>query len=350
MYLEKKICVVVPAYNEARQIGRVLETMPDFVDSIVVVDDLSQDQTITEVEAHGRTNERIVLIKHEAIQGVGGAIASGYKWARDNAMDVAVVMAGDGQMNSDELPKLIEPVICGQVDYAKGNRLFTGEAYEKIPRVRYFGNAFLSLLTKIASGYWHIADSQAGYTAINKKALHTIDWDRMYKSYGQPNDLLVRLNVADFRVIDVPIDPIYNIGEESGIRIKKVVFTISWLLIKMFFWRMKEKYIIRDFHPLIFFYFLGGLFAFVTVLLFARIIYFWSVLGYIPAINALAGMFSFMSSSLFTLFAMWFDMEANKDLKNECLRQYQPSSPCSFFQGDDCQTSEARAPDPDRGP
>ena len=349
MYLDKKICAVVPAYNEARQIGQVLETMPDFVDHVIVIDDKSQDQTVATVEEYCRTNKRIVLIKHAANQGVGGAIASGYKWARDNDMDVAVVMAGDGQMNPDDMSRLIEPVICGQIDYAKGNRLFTGEAYQKIPRVRYFGNGFLSLLTKIASGYWHIADSQSGYTAINKKVLQTIDWDRMYKRYGQPNDLLVRLNVADFRVLDVPIDPIYNIGEESGIRIKKVVFTISWLLIKMFFWRMKEKYIIRDFHPLIFFYFLGGLFAFVTVLLFIRIIFFWSFLGYIPAINALAGMFSFMSSSLFTLFAMWFDMEANKELKNECVLQHQPSSPCSFFQGDDRQATTTGTPDSDRG-
>ncbi len=350
MYFEKTVCVVVPAFNEARQIGRVLETMPDIVDRIVVVDDASRDQTVATVESYCLTNQRLVLIKHASNQGVGGAIASGYKWARDNDMDVAVVMAGDGQMNPDDLSKLLDPVICGQADYAKGNRLFTGEAYQKIPRVRYFGNAFLSLLTKIASGYWHIADSQSGYTAINKTALHTINWDRMYKRYGQPNDLLVRLNVADMRVIDVAIDPVYNIGEESGIKIKKVFFTISWLLIKMFFWRMKEKYVIRDFHPLIFFYFLGGFFGLVTVLLFVRIICYWVFFGYIPAINALAGMFSFMSASLFTLFAMWFDMEANKDLKNECLRQYQPSSPCSFFQGDDCQAKDPRAPDLDRRP
>jgi glycosyltransferase involved in cell wall biosynthesis len=339
MYLENSVCVVVPAYNEARQIGRVFGSMPDFVDRIVVVDDASPDETVDVVEAYRQKDTRIVLIRHASNQGVGGAIASGYKWARDNDMDVAVVMAGDGQMNPHDLPKLLEPVICGQVDYAKGNRLFTGEAYQKIPRVRYFGNAFLSLLTKIASGYWHIADSQSGYTAINRKALNAIDWDRMYKRYGQPNDLLVRLNVADLRVLDVPIDPVYNIGEQSGIRIKKVVFTISWLLIKMFFWRMKEKYIIRDFHPLIFFYFLGGFFALVTVLLFVRLIWYWVFFGYIPAINALAGMFSFMSASMFTLFAMWFDMEANKDLKNECFRQHQPPGPCSFFQGDDCQAA-----------
>jgi len=142
-----------------------------------------------------------------------------------------------------------------------------------------------------------------------------IDWDKMYKSYGQPNDVLVRLNVQNLRVTDVPVQPVYNIGEKSGIKYKKVIFTIGWLLIKLFFWRMKEKYIIRDFHPLVFFYFLGGVFSIITFLLFIRLFVVWYLTSHIPPINALAAMFSFMSSSLFILFGMWFDMESNKDLK-----------------------------------
>ena len=224
-------------------------------------------------------------------------------------------MDGDGQMNPDDLTALLNPVVEGKADYSKGNRLFTGEAYKKIPKIRYFGNAFLSLLTKIASGYWNVADSQSGYTVINKHALHTIDWSLMYKRYGQPNDLLVRLNIYNFKVTDVPVEPVYNIGESSGIKIRKVVFTICWMLMKMFLWRMKEKYVIRDFHPLIFFYALGGLFSLSTILLFVRIIYYKFSMGIFPPTSSLAAMFSFMSASLFTLFAMWFDMEANKDLK-----------------------------------
>lgn len=315
MYKGKLICVVVPAYNEATQIGKVIETMPDYIDKIVVVDDASKDETPGIVEKYLQNIKQILLIQHKTNQGVGGAIATGYKWARENDFDIAVVMAGDGQMDPDDLPALTDPVAEDRADYAKGNRLFTGEAYKKIPKIRYFGNAFLSLLTKIASGYWHIADSQSGYTAISKKALCAIDWDTMYKSYGQPNDLLIRLNIYDFRVTDIPVRPVYNIGENSGIRISKVVFTISWLLIKMFLWRMKEKYVIRNFHPLIFFYAFGSLFSLTTVLLFARVFYYWIFTGYIPQINALAGFFSFISASLFILFAMWFDMEANKDLK-----------------------------------
>jgi glycosyltransferase involved in cell wall biosynthesis len=315
MYKDKTVCVVIPSYNEETQIGRVIETMPSYVDKMVIIDDCSRDRTAEVVKQYQQANPKIELIEHRKNEGVGGAIASGYQWACDYGCDAAVVMAGDGQMDPADLPSLLDPIVEDRADYSKGNRLFTGEAYKKIPKVRYFGNAFLSLLTKIASGYWHVADFQSGYTVINKKALRLIDWDKMYRRYGQPNDLLVRLNVYNFRVADIPIEPVYNVGERSKINIFKVIFTISWLLLKLFLWRMKEKYIIRDFHPLIFFYTLGALFQFITVVLTIRLFWFWFVFGHIPPINALAAMFSFMSASLFILFAMWFDMEANKDLK-----------------------------------
>jgi len=316
MYKNKTICAVVPAYNEETQIGMVIDTMPEFVDKIVIIDDCSKDKTAQVVTGYMQRRPEVLLLRHEVNQGVGAAIASGYKWARDNNVDVAVVMAGDGQMAPADLPAILDPVVEEKADYSKGNRLFTGEAYKKIPRIRYFGNSVLSLLTKIASGYWNIADSQSGYTAINAQALRVIDWDAMYKGYGQPNDLLVRLNINNFRVKDVQIQPVYNIGEKSGIKIRKVLFTISWILFKMFLKRMKEKYIIRDFHPLVFFYACGFFFGFLSFLLFARIFYFWFILGLdIPKINAMAALFSFMSSTQFTLFAMWFDMEANKELR-----------------------------------
>ena len=313
--MDNKISVVIPAYNEEVNIASTINGIPEMVDKIVVIDDVSKDKTVEIVQEISQKNNRVVLIRHERNAGVGAAIASGYKWSRDNAMDVAVVMAGDGQMDVKDFPDVVNPVLKEEADYTKGNRLFTGEAFQKIPKIRYFGNSVLSFLTKIASGYWHIADSQSGYTAINSKALHSIDWDKMYKRYGQPNDLLVRLNVYNFKVKDVTINPVYNIGEKSGIRIGKVIFTIPWLLFRLFLWRMKEKYIIRDFHPLVFFYFLGFLFSFLTVGLSVRLGFMWYESGHIPSINALAAMFSFMSASLFTLFAMWFDMESNKDLK-----------------------------------
>ncbi len=315
MYKNKRIAVVIPAYNEETQIGKVIETMPEYIDLMIIIDDKSTDKTVQVIQEYQNSHNRIELIQHNTNKGVGGAIATGYKYARDNNFDTAVVMAGDGQMATEDLPDILDPVVDNRADYSKGNRLFTGEAYQKTPKTRYFGNAFLSLLTKIASGYWHVADSQSGYTAINKKALESIEWNKMYQWYGQPNDILIRLNVLDFRVMDVPVRPVYNIGEKSGIKVRKVIFSISWLLIKMFFWRMKEKYVIRDFHPLVFFYFLGIFFGLVDVVLFARLFIIWGMTGQIPSINALAAMFAFIASSQFLLFAMWFDMEENKGLK-----------------------------------
>ncbi len=315
MYKKKTVCVVVPCYNEETQVEKVITTMPAYVDYMVLVDDQSSDRTVEIIKKMQKNNKQVILIEHRINQGVGGAIASGYKWARDNKIEMAVVMAGDGQMDPDDLPALLEPVADGITDYSKGNRLFTGEAFKKIPTIRYLGNGLLSLMTKVTSGYWNIADSQSGYTVINRKALKLIDWDKMYKRYGQPNDILVRLNVENLRVTDVPIEPVYNVGEQSGIKIHKVIFTIGWLLAKLFLWRMKEKYIIRDFHPLVFFYFLGLGFGIATVFLFVRVFVVWFLTGHIPQVNALAAMFSFMSASQFSLFAMWFDMEANKHLK-----------------------------------
>lgn len=315
MYKEHSVGIVVPCYKEETQIGKVIETMPDFVDKIIVIDDCSPDRTSEVVEEHKAKDERVVLIRHEKNQGVGGAIATGYKWARDNDVDVAVVMAGDGQMDPVELPNILDPVVEGHVDYSKANRLISGEAYKKIPAVRYFGNSVLSLLTKIASGYWHVADSQTGYTAINQRALKLIDWDKMYKRYGQPNDLLVKLNVVNMRVRDVPMEPVYNVGERSGIKVRKVVFTISWLLLKLFFWRLKEKYIIRDFHPLVFFYGQGVFLSALSFVFFGRMGYGYSIQGSIPEIDFMLWMFTLTMGMMTIFFAMWFDMESNRDLK-----------------------------------
>jgi glycosyltransferase involved in cell wall biosynthesis len=317
MYCDHTVTVVVPAYNEEQLIRRVIKTMPEYVDHIVVVDDCSQDDTAAVVRGYeDQLGERLVLLEHETNQGVGGAIATGYKWCRDHEIDVAVVMAGDAQMDPDDLPALLEPVINGEVDYAKGNRLFTGDAWNQIPKVRYLGNSGMSLLTKIASGYWHVADSQCGYTAINLKALKTIDWDKMYKRYGQPNDLLVRLNIHNFRVRDVPVTPVYDIGEDSGVRPIRMIPRLSWLLFKLFVYRMWQKYVIRDFHPLLFFYGMAFFLLATSVPLGGRVFYRWLILGEnIPPINALAWMSGTIAGLQSLFFAMWFDMEYNRELR-----------------------------------
>ncbi|MCG8315473.1 MAG: glycosyltransferase family 2 protein [Pseudomonadales bacterium] len=315
MYKSKNIAVVVPCYNEELLITKVIETMPDFVDCIIAVDDCSKDNTASVVESICQSNEHVVLLRHEINKGVGGAIATGYKYARDNDFDVAVVMAGDAQMDPEDLPAILDPVVNDEVDYTKGNRLFTGDAWNMIPRVRYLGNSLLSLLTKIASGYWHVADSQSGYTAINKKALQTIDWDQMYKTYGQPNDLLVRLNIYDFKVRDVPIQPVYGIGEKSGIKPIRLIPRLSWLIMRLFVFRMIQKYVIRDFHPLVFFYSMGILLLPIGLLLGGYLTTYRVFLGPVESTSALFASFFVITGMQFLLFGMWFDMESNKHLR-----------------------------------
>ena len=316
MLSDQRLAVVVPCYNEHLLIRRVIETMPESVDRIFVVDDTSTDDTASVVQGYvDKAPERIVLIRHAVNQGVGGAIATGYKAALAERFDVTVVMAGDAQMDPGELPAIVGPVARGECDYTKGNRLFSGEAWDMIPRVRYLGNAMLSLLTKIASGYWHVADSQSGYTAISLKALETIDWDQMYKRYGQPNDLLVRLNIHGFRVRDVPIRPIYGIGEKSGIRPLRMIPRLALLLNRLFWYRMLQKYVIRDFHPLLFFYAAGSV-LFPTGLIFGLYLFLMRVFhGPVAATSALFAFFLFMSGLQFLFFAMWMDMEHNKALR-----------------------------------
>lgn len=318
MFEGRRVTAVVPAYNEEKLIGRVLDTMPALVDRIIVVDDASSDGMSQLLEqAQGRLGERLRVIRHEQNGGVGAAIITGYKAAifENDDSALVVVMAGDAQMDPDDLPRLLRPLARCETDYAKGNRLFTGEAWKIIPRHRYLGNAVLSFLTKVASGYWHVADSQSGYTAITVEVLKVLQLDRLYKRYGFPNHLLVELNNHDFRVRDVPIRPVYGIGEESGIRLHSVIPRLSWLLVKCYFWRIKEKYVIRDFHPLVFFLCLGLLLAGGGTLFGIYIVYLRIARGALSPNAVIFDAFCIIMGMQMLFFAMWMDMERNKDLK-----------------------------------
>lgn len=316
MYKRKKVAVVVPAYNEERFIKNVIETIPDYVDKIYAVDDGSMDSTpkvLNEIE-----ESRLVIVKHEKNRGVGAAIASGYKKALSDQIDIVAVMAGDGQMDPKYLSKLLDPVIEGKVAYAKGNRLISREYINEMPRWRFFGNALLTFFTKIATGYWHITDPQNGYTAISSEALKTIDVERIYPYYGCPNDILVKLNVHDFSVVDVPIPARYG-DEKSKIRHYKYIVKVSWLLLKSFFWRLKVRYMIYDFHPLVLFYILGMILTPAGVLM-GLWIFFQRFLSVEISLNMtiLATLLLIMGLQ-FVLFAMLFDSQENR---NQRLREY----------------------------
>lgn len=363
----KTIAVVIPAYNEEKQIGHVIETMPDFVDRIVIINDCSKDNTediiksyITKTKKLGIRNgiikkikkdilatkyneaeivaeeikkkedslftpsiiindepekDYIILINHKKNAGVGAAITTGYKWAKDHHISCTAVMAGDGQMDPDELASICSPIIEEGIDYVKGNRLIHRSAWLVIPRIRYIGNSILSIMTKIASGYWHISDTQTGYTAISLKALNSIRLYKIYKRFGMPNDILVKLNIAFCTIKEIEIKPVYRVGENSKMRIFKVIPKIFCLLIISFFKRLWIKYFFRDFHPLFLFYNLSFLLTIINIPITIRIIYDSFILGKSLTYQILiAFMFSTISCLQSLFFAMWMDIQDNERL------------------------------------
>ncbi len=359
MFKGKTVAVVVPAYNEEGQIGMVIETMPDFVDRIVIVNDFSKDNTsgivkeyikrstlvpikkiekpkkksiynaadfvveeidLKELEKFPKweiTEEKekqLVLIDLKENSGVGGAIASGYKWCKDHQIDCTAVMAGDGQMDPDELESIIKPIVEEGIDYVKGNRLIHRSAKHVIPPQRFFGNSVLSILTKFASGYWHVSDTQTGYTAISLEALNSIKLYNIYRRYGMPNDMLVKLNIAFCTLREVKIKPIYNVGEKSKMRVVKIIRPILWLLLKSFYKRLWQKYFFRDFHPLFLLY------HFAFSLLLVSIPYGIKLLNMaISGVDAnpvtvIVFAILFITGFQSLLFAMWMDIQDNERL------------------------------------
>jgi glycosyltransferase involved in cell wall biosynthesis len=322
-----RIAALVPARNEERQIGAVLDAMPDFVDDVLVINDASTDGTVDIVRDRQARDRRIRLVTLEENRGVGGALAEGYTWARDAGVDIAVTVDGDGQMDPAEIIDLVGPIVDGLADYTKGNRLTGPESWAPIPLVRLLGNGVLSLLTKIVSGYWNVADSQTGFTAASRYALEQIDWSAMYSHYGRPNDVLIMANVAGCRVADVPITARYGIGEQSSMRIVSVTFAISWLLVRRFWWRLWHKYVLRDFHPLVFFYLLSTVMTLSAVGLFVRLVVKWVMDGFVPQMTAVTLAFFSITALQSVFFAMWMDMESNKDLAVRLDRRRAPAAP-----------------------
>lgn len=359
----KTVAVVVPAYNEETQIALVIESMPAFVDRIIIVNDCSPDCTSevvrgliasdafpkqrignildsvkpnrynrasmvvqqlqqeeiakyvpSQVFNSDEEHDRIILIDHLENGGVGAAIARGYKWAKDHGIDCTAVMAGDGQMDPDELEDICRPVVEEGVDYVKGNRLIHRSALLVIPKVRYFGNSILSIMTKLASGYWHVSDTQTGYTAISNKALNAIRIHDIYRSYGMPNDMLVKLNIAFCTLREVEIKPIYDVGEQSKMKIFKVIPRVSWLLFKSFFKRLWVKYLFRDFHPLFILYH----FAFFLGLLWLPYLFKVMIAIFYGQNLSFETLFAFtflgISGAQSILFAMWMDIQDNERL------------------------------------
>jgi len=261
MYKGNHIAVVIPAYNEEEFVGEVIETVPEFVDRIYPVDDRSTDGTWQEIRraaervntrshateseqlrqlTDGGLTDRVIPVQLNRNRGVGGAIKEGYRRAMADGADVIAVMDGDGQMDPDELDRLLDPVVEGAAAYAKGNRLKSSDHWRGMTRWRLFGNVLLTQLTWIASGYWDMKDPQNGYTAVSTAALTEIDLDSVYEEYGFLNDMLIRLNANDMRIADVEMEAVYG-DESSSIRYSQFVPNLSWLLLTKFIWRLQSK-------------------------------------------------------------------------------------------------------------
>ncbi|NQT71750.1 MAG: glycosyltransferase family 2 protein [Chloroflexi bacterium] len=240
MFEGKRVGVTVPAYNEESFICSVVSNMPSFVDRIYVVNDASTDNTCKVVSDLCLQEERLVLINHEVNKGVGAAISIGYAKCLKDEMDIAVVMAGDDQMDPAELPSLLEPIVKGEAGYSKGNRMSSVKHMRGMSYWRRFGNWLLRGLTRISSGNYQVMDPQNGYTAISAEALRKINIDGIYSYYGYCNDMLAKLSVANVTVVEVTMPARYQ-GEKSKIRYDRYVIRVSGLLLRNFIWRMRMK-------------------------------------------------------------------------------------------------------------
>ena len=361
MLQDKTIAVIVPCFNEQDQITKVLGTMPEFVDLIVVINDKSGDATAERVqdfikrdtrpaarmEKRVRTygdglydhadnlaidrekeedrffipveitradNSRVVLLSHTRNGGKGAGVATGFKFARDHNIACTAIMDGDGQMNPAELESICLPVVTGRADYVKGNRFKHRMASRAIPKVRFYGNAILSILTKVATGYWRVTDTQTGYAAISLEGLDNIEIHKLYGSYGVYNDLLQKLNIANFTISEVPITPVYNIGEKSKMKIMKVIPRLSRLLVRLFFERLFKKYLYTSFHPLFLLYLMSFFTFLIAIPVAVRFLYVYFALGQIWSAHLLVLINLLLFSFQSLVFAMWFDINDNDRL------------------------------------
>jgi glycosyltransferase involved in cell wall biosynthesis len=244
---QAQIAVIVPAYNEAQHIAGTLRSVPAFVDRIVVVDDGSTDGTAA--IAAGIADARVQVLRHPNNRGVGAALKTGYARAFEAGADVVAVMAGDGQMDPDDLPALLQPVLSGAADYAKGDRLSHPDVRARMPLPRFVGNHLLSALTRVCVGA-RVRDSQCGYTALGRRALARVRMHELWNGYGYPNDLLGLLCAGGAPVRDIVVRPIYG-SERSGIGLRHALLVIPFLLARAWLRRVRRRLPrVADFAPL----------------------------------------------------------------------------------------------------
>jgi len=311
MYKDNKIATVIPAYNEAGLIRDTLDGIPDFVDIIFVINDCSTDDTLDIIKELQVRDKRITIIEHKTNKGVGQSLIDGYLKSAESEAEVTVIMAGDNQMDPNDLPTLLDEIVDKDFDYVKGNRLLHSQVKE-MPLYRFLGNSLLTILTKFATGYYFVMDPQCGYTAIKNSVLRSIPIHQMTKRYGYNADILTMLNIQGYSVSDVEVRPVYD-REKSKIKLWKYIPNTSAILIRLIFKRLWKRYVVRDFHPLVLLLLFSG-FNFWVIILPLSIRFFSQYLihGSVPKTTALILFFTILITLQSLLFAVWMDMDYNK--------------------------------------
>ena len=247
MILEKYcIAAVIPCYRVEREIQSVLQAVPAYIKHIIVVDDASPDSTAELVTACAKEDDRILLIRHASNQGVGGAMVTGYRRALELEAQIVVKIDGDGQMDMEHLPKLLQPLIAGRADYTKGNRFRDFKSLQQMPFLRRVGNMGLAFLAKAATGYWHMFDPTNGFNAIRSEVLAELPLEKVDRTYYFETSMLANLYLVGAVVKDVPMPARYQ-GEVSSLLIHRILFEFPFKLLSTFFRRLVLKNFIYDF-------------------------------------------------------------------------------------------------------
>lgn len=253
-----RVAVTIPSYKVRAHVLDVIARIPPKVQRIYVVDDKCPQHSGELVEEQCR-DPRVRVIFHEENQGVGGAVGSGYRAAIEEGMDIVVKVDGDGQMDPALIPHFTRPIERGRADYTKGNRFYRPESLKGMPPIRLFGNAALSFINKLSTGYWSIMDPTNGYTAIHTSVLREMPLHKLEKRYFFETDMLYHLNTMRAVVHDVPMDAVYA-DEESSLKVSKVLPEFMVKHVNRFFKRYVYLYLLRDFN-------IGSLYSLLGVVL-----------------------------------------------------------------------------------
>ena len=276
MYRKLSIGAVIPAYNEELLIGSTIESIPDFVDYIVIVNDGSKDGTLNIIRKYKKSDKRIVLINNTCNRGIGFSLKAAIKMASELGSDRIVVIAGDAQMDTKQIIPLIDNMTLRNLDFIKANRFMHFSALKKMPRHRRVGNIIVTILTKFSTGYYSIFDTQNGYVVYTNDIVKRIPWDLVGDRYEYENTILIGLSIIDAKIGDYPIPAIYN-NEKSTIKLFSTTTRVLHVLFKGFWQRIYYKYILYGFHPIALFLFCGLFFLVAGVgiggwILFSKII------------------------------------------------------------------------------